>query len=265
MGTSEQVVAEIWGVTGAAYDEISRGSSDAIQHCIDRLRPARGERILDVATATGWAARRLADRGARITGIDFSPAIIEAARKLSENGARKLEFQVADAEKLPFGEGEFDAVISAFGVIYAARPRTAAAEIARVCRSGGRLALTVWASNSVPAQVFELLQGYMRLAGAPPLRSPFEWGGIERISELLEKDFELGFELGTSHLHLPDGEAVWALHVDSYGPIKWLAEHLDPETLSELEERFIEFHNQFRTGLGVRIPREYLVVLGTRR
>ena len=264
MATLREPAEDIWGTTGEAYDEISRGSADAIVHCLDRLRPVAGERIIDVATGTGWTARRLAKRGARVVGIDISPAIIEAARRLSSAEGHRIDFRLANAEDLTAEDEPFDAVVSTFGVIYATRPEAAAAGLARVCRTGGRLALTAWNNHSVPAQVFEMLQSYLpgQAAGAP---SPFDWGRIERIEELLGRDFELDFESGTSYQNLPDGQAVWNLYVESYGPAKWLGQRLDSAALAELETRFVDFHNQFRTGLGVRVPREYLVVIGVRR
>ena len=264
MATLREPADDIWGTTGEAYDEISRGSADAIEHCLDRLRPAPGETIVDVATGTGWTARRLASRGARVVGIDISPAIIEAAQRLSSAEGHRIDFRIGNAEHLTREDERFDAVVSTFGVIYAEDPEAAAAGLARVCRAGGRLGLTTWNSHGVPAQVFELLQGYRpdRATAAP---SPFEWGRIERVEEMLGRDFDLDFESGTSYQNLPNGKAVWELYLESYGPAKWLAERLDRPTLAELESRFVDFHDQFRTGLGVRVPREYLVVIGTRR
>ncbi|MDJ0950152.1 MAG: class I SAM-dependent methyltransferase [Alphaproteobacteria bacterium] len=261
---AEERAADIWGLAGEAYNEISRGSADAAEHCLDRLRPGPGETILDVATGTGFSARRLASRGATVVGIDISPAIIEAAQKLSSRDGNEIEFRVANAEDLPFEDGQFDAVVSIFGVIYAGRAQAAAAELARVCRKGGRLALSVWNAHSVPAQVFELLQSYMPpVSPVPP--SPFEWGEVPRIEELLGESFELDYESGISYHNLPDGEAVWALYLKGYGPLKWLAQVLEKPKLAELERRFVDFHNQFRTNLGVRVPRDYLVAIGTRR
>ncbi len=256
--------ADIWGTAGEAYDEISRVSADAVEHCLDRLRPGHGEAVLDVATGTGWTARRLAVRGARVTGIDISSAIIDAARRLSAIEGLRIEFRVADAERLPFEDGAFDAVVSSFGVIFAGNPEITAAELARVCRRGGRLGLTAWGSNSVPAHVHQLLKEYMPTAiAAEP--SPFRWGSIEFTTELLGRDFDLGFESGTSYLNLPDGKAVWDLYAASYGPLRWLMRTLSSAEMADLENRFVWFHNQFRASLGVRVPREYLVTVGVRR
>lgn len=67
-------VAAIWNAGGAGYDEISRGISDSIEHCVNRLVPRADERVLDVATGTGWTARRVARRGAHAVGVDIGPA-----------------------------------------------------------------------------------------------------------------------------------------------------------------------------------------------
>ena len=73
---TNQAAARTWSNGGHAYDAISRQIADAIEHGVDRLDPRPGQRILDVATGTGWAARRVADRGAHVTGVDFAEDVI---------------------------------------------------------------------------------------------------------------------------------------------------------------------------------------------
>ena len=85
-----------WSAGGAGYERISRQIADAIAHTIDRLAPRAGARILDVATGTGLAARLTQARGAAVTGIDFGPDVIAAARKLDGSGA--IDFRLGDAE-----------------------------------------------------------------------------------------------------------------------------------------------------------------------
>jgi len=132
--------AAVWSSGGAAYDEVSRGILDAIEHAVNRLEPAPGMHILDVATGTGWAARRLAERGLDVTGTDFAPDLLTAARNLASARGLEVPFLEEDAETLPFDDGAFDAVISTFGVMFVQRPEDAATELARVCRPGGRAA-----------------------------------------------------------------------------------------------------------------------------
>ena len=124
-----QTSARVWGAGGRAYDRISRQIADAIEHAVDRLDPQPGERILDVATGTGWTARRVAARAAVVTGVDIGEEVIAAAHELSPD--ESIDFQVGDAEALPFPDGHFDAVISTFGVMFSTRPERAARELAR--------------------------------------------------------------------------------------------------------------------------------------
>ena len=137
-----QQAAKMWGHGGSAYDFISFGISDALAHATQRMWPEPGEKILDVATGTGWSARNLASLGARVTGIDIADDLLEAARALSAHIDPEISYQHADAEALPFDDASFDGVVSTFGVMFAPNQEQAASELARVCRPGGRLVLT---------------------------------------------------------------------------------------------------------------------------
>ncbi len=130
--------AATWGAGGLNYDRISQSISDSIEHCVIRLAPQSGERILDVATGTGWTARRIAARGASVVGVDLGADLIEAAKACAAEDRLTIDFQVGDAEALPFEDQSFNAVISTFGVMFVSKPEVAAAELARVCKKGGQ-------------------------------------------------------------------------------------------------------------------------------
>ena len=255
----------VWSSGGEAYDRISNGILDAIEHAVNRLEPEAGMRIVDIATGTGWAARRLAERGADVTGVDFAPEMLSAARELASARGLDIAFMEGDAEALPFEDGAFSAVISTFGVMFAQRPEDAAAELARVCRPGGRLVLAVWAPDGTVQDMFRIIKGYMpRPEGSPP-PSPFEWGNQERLSDLLGAAFDLRFEQGTSFYREPDGDAAWRTFSEGYGPVRMLANKLDAERREQFQAEFTAFHEGFADELGITVPRTYLVVHGTRR
>ena len=256
--------AAIWNSGGANYDKISRSIADAIEHCVIRLNPQPGEHILDVATGTGWAARRIAARGAQVTGIDLGADLIEAARARAHAEQLTIEFHPGDAERLAFENKTFDAVISTFGVMFVSKPEAAATELARVCKPGGRLALTTWPPDGTIAGMFKVMKPYMAVPASPP-PSPFEWGGRERLQQLLGAHFDLKFETGTTVLREPSGEAAWELFVTCYGPTRTLAETLDPQRQESLKRDFIAFHDGFKTELGIAMPRDYLVTIGVRK
>ncbi len=260
-------VAQSWDAGGGAYDEISRGILDSIEHCVNRVRPREHEHILDVATGTGWTARRLAEHGAQVTGIDISSAELAAASGIARRMGLDIDFRPADAEALPFADASFDAVTSTCGVMFASRPEAAAAELARVCRPGGRVALTTWTPDGQVFGMFSVIKRYMPAPSdpsqAPP--SPFEWGRPERVTELLGNALDLTFEYGTSYYREPDGETAWQTFSTGYGPVATLASKLEEGDREAFRREFVEFHEQFRTPLGICVPRDYVLAYGVRR
>ena len=257
--------AAVWSSGGDRYDQVSRGIADSIEHCVLRLDPQPGERVLDLATGTGWTSRLVAERGAKVVGADIAAELVSAARERAQAEGLAIEYRVADAESLPFADGEFDAVVSTCGVMFASRPEAAAAEIARVTRKGGRVALTTWLPDSNLFKMFMVMRPYMAPPPNPPPPSPFEWGKQERVRELMGKGFDLRFEKGTSFYREPSGEAAWNTFSMSYGPTKSLAASLDEVRRADLRRDFIAFHDGFRNELGICVPREYLLTVGIRR
>jgi SAM-dependent methyltransferase len=260
-----QKPASAWNSGGANYDEISRGIADSIEHAVLRLNPQPGERILDLATGTGWTSRLVAKRGSWLVGVDLGEDLIEFARARAKAEGLDIVYRVGDAESLPFENSEFDAVISTCGVMFATRPDAAASELARVTRKGGRIALTTWLPDSNVFEMFKVMRPYMAAPPNPAPPSPFEWGRLERVRELLNDKFDLKFERGTSFYREPSGEAAWARFSTSYGPTKALADGLDEGRRATLKDEFVAFHERFKTELGICVPREYLLTLGVRR
>jgi SAM-dependent methyltransferase len=257
----DEGAAAIWGAGGRDYDRVSELVADALAHVVDRIVPQSGERVLDVATGTGWTARLLAARGAAVAGVDIGAGVIDAAKAL----APEIDFRVGDAEALPFGDATFDAVTSTFGVMFVNRPEVAARELARTCKKGGRLGLASWMPDGAIAGFFQIMRTYMPPPPVNPPPSPFEWGRPERIRELFGEAFDLRFEAGTTILRMPDGASVWDLWVTAFGPTKILAANLDDSRREQLKADFIAFHERYRNDLGIAMPREYLVTIGRRK
>ncbi len=256
--------AAVWSAGGKDYDQISRGIADSLEHCVLRLNPKPGELILDLSTGTGWTSRLVARRGATVIGVDIATDLLNAARATAEAEGLAIAYEVGDAEDLPFENGQFDAVVSTCGVMFASRPEAAAAELARVCRPGGRIALTTWLSDGNLFKMFQVMKQYMPPPPTPAPRSPFEWGRTERIRELLGGSFDLRFEKGVSSYREPSAEAAWDTFSTGYGPTRSLANSLDPERRAALRDDFIAFHAGFPTELGICVPREYWLTLGVR-
>jgi ubiquinone/menaquinone biosynthesis C-methylase UbiE len=132
----------MWG--SAPFERVSDSISSMHDHLVDRLAPSPGDRWLDLATGTGAVALRAARAGAEVTGLDLAPALIETARSRAAEEGLPVRFEVGDAERLPYGDGSFDVVSSAVGVMFAPDHGAVAAELARVCRPGARLGLACW-------------------------------------------------------------------------------------------------------------------------
>jgi SAM-dependent methyltransferase len=255
--------ARMWGAGGAAYDDISFCISDALAHAAQRLNARAGEAILDVATGTGWSARNVARTGARVAAVDIAPELLAAAETLSAHVRPPIEFRLADAERLPFPDGSFDGVISTFGVIFALDQARAAAELGRVCRPGGRLALATWAPQGSVAAFLGVLARHAE--APPPAASPLAWGDPDEVQTLLGRDFDLAFERGVSHAYHDDVDDVWERYARGFGPVRQLIDGLDAARAATLRRDVDAYHAHYRTPAGLHVTREYLVVIGRRK
>ncbi len=258
-----QPAAALWTQGGAAYDEISFQVSDALSHAVQRLWPRAGERVLDVATGTGWSARNAARWGANVTAVDIGEDLLEAAQELSIHITPAIDYQLADAEKLPFGDASFDRVISTFGVMFAGDQKAAAGELARVCKPGGRLALATWTPGGSVSEFFAM---GARHSGAPaPAVSPMAWGEPDHVTKLLGGHFDLQFEIGLNQVYYPDVDAVWNVFTTGFGPVRALVGRLEAEALEAYRDDFYALQQESVTEFGLHVKREYLLVIGTRK
>lgn len=141
-----------------------------------------GWRVLDVACGNGNATLAAARSGTTAIGVDYVPALLESARERAVSEGLDAEFHAGDAEALPFGEDEFDAVLSVFGSMFAPDHRKTAAEMLRVARPGGRIALASWTPDGFVGQMFGLVSRYV--APPPGIVSPLRWGTEEHLADL---------------------------------------------------------------------------------
>jgi ubiquinone/menaquinone biosynthesis C-methylase UbiE len=141
-----------------------------------------GERVLDVAAGNGNATLAAARRWSDVTSTDYVGALLDRAKERAAAERLAIKFQEADAEALPFADGSFDVVLSTFGVMFTPNQEKAAAELARVCRSGGRIGLANWTPEGFIGQLFRTIGKHV----PPPdgVKSPALWGTGERLKEL---------------------------------------------------------------------------------
>jgi ubiquinone/menaquinone biosynthesis C-methylase UbiE len=230
-----------------------------------------GQRVLDVAAGSGNVAIRAAEAGARVVASDLTPENFEAGRR--EAGARgvQLEWVQADAESLPFDDGEFDVVTSSVGAIFAPDHQAVADELLRVCRPGGTIGMINFTPEGLAAEFFEL---FGRHAPPPPPGAlpPVLWGSEEHVRELFG-DRLASLELTRrEYVERSPGDpaAYCELFKQTFGPVVGLYASLAdrPRRLAALDRDFLGFatrSNQGPTDGAAEYHYEYLLVVGRTR
>jgi SAM-dependent methyltransferase len=227
---------------------------------VERLHPAAGERVLDLATGTGEIAVRAARAGAAVTAIDVAEPMLEKARRRADEEGLEIAFDLGDVEYLPYEDACFDVVVSNFGLVFAPDHANVASELARVACPGARLGFTAWKPNP------KLGELYRRFTEDPiEGREAYEWGREDHVEDMLGADFDVDFEDGTLWLEAESGEEIWELFSQSAPPVVALVRGLEPKTAEEFHQAFVELYEGYRVDGGVRAPRRYLLVLGRRR
>ena len=144
------------------------------EHLCDTADLQAGWRVLDVATGSGNAAIAAARHGCTAVGVDYVPTLLESGRRRAEAEGLSVELLDGDAEALPFPDSSFDAVTSVFGSMFAPDHAKAAAELLRVCRPGGTIALASWTPDGFIGDLFRTVAAHV----PPPagVQSPMLWG-----------------------------------------------------------------------------------------
>jgi ubiquinone/menaquinone biosynthesis C-methylase UbiE len=141
-----------------------------------------GRKVLDVAAGNGMVSLAAARRWCDVTSTDYVASLLERGRARAAAEGLSSEFKVADAEELPFADGSFDTVISTFGVMFTPNQDRAAAELLRVCKSGGQIGLASWTPDGFIGQLFKALGKYLPPPAAA--KSPMLWGTRARLTEM---------------------------------------------------------------------------------
>jgi ubiquinone/menaquinone biosynthesis C-methylase UbiE len=141
-----------------------------------------GWRVLDVATGSGNAAIAAARHGCAAVGVDYVPALLERGRRRAAAEGLDVELLEGDAEALPFPNASFDAVTSVFGSMFAPDHARAAAELLRVCRPGGTIALASWTPDGFIGELFRTVASHVPPPAGVP--SPMLWGTESHLREL---------------------------------------------------------------------------------
>jgi len=202
-----------------------------------------GDRVLDIAAGSGNAALPAARTGARVVASDLTPELLEAGRREAEAQGLEVTWEVADAEALPYRDGEFDAALSCVGIMFAPFHERSAAELLRVVRPGGRIGLVSWTPEGFIGQMFAAMKPY---APAPPpgATPPPRWGDESHVRSLLG-DGVTDVEAGREQLVVDafaTAEGFREFFKERYGPTIAVYRGIagEPEKVAALDEALAE-------------------------
>ena len=221
-----------------------------------------GQKVLDVAAGNGNVSLAAARRWCDVVATDYVPALLERARERAEAERLAIEFREADVEALPFADESFDVVISTFGVMFAPDQARAAAEMLRVCKSGGKIGLANWTPEGFIGRLFKAIGKHV----PPPagVKSPALWGTQARIVELFDARASSITTAPRSFVFRYRSPQHWLeVFKTYYGPVLKAFAALTPTAQAALERdllALVDEGNRATDGSMV-VPSEYLQIV----
>jgi len=225
-----------------------------------------GERVLDVAAGNGNATLAAARRWTDVTSTDYVPTLLERGRARASAEGLPVQFEQADAENLPYADESFDVVMSTFGVMFTPDQEKAAAQMARVCKAGGRIGMANWTPTSIIGELFKLMGRYL----PPPagVKSPALWGTEERLRELFGNRIDsIAIERKNFVFRYRNAAHWLEVFRTFYGPMQKAFGALDNAKQESLAEDLIGLAERFNraTDGSLVAPGEYLEVVIKRK
>ena len=247
------------------YDLFSRFMEKDAEQFFRRLGVTPGTRLLDVGCGAGQLALIAARAGAQVTGCDIATNWIEKARARAAAEGLQVTFEEGDAESLPYADAQFDAVISLIGAMFAPRPDRVAAELTRVCRPGGMIAMANWTPAGFIGQMFKAIARHIAPSGMP---SPVLWGDEATVRDRLREGIAvLEFSLRLYHFDYPfPPDAVVDFFRTNYGPMSRAFASLDMSGQAKLRSELVSLWSAHNKAVDntTKVDAEYLEVIATR-
>jgi SAM-dependent methyltransferase len=249
------------------YDYFSRFMRASAVEFLDRLGVDPGTSLLDVACGSGQLALIAASMGANVSGVDIATNSILAARGRAAAEGYDIRFDEGDAEALPYEAASFDVVASLFGAMFAPRPELVAAELLRVCRPGGRIAMGNWTRDGFIGQMFKT---FARFIAPPGMPSPVLWGDESTVRERLEAHLSnLQLTRVNYQFDYPFSPAdVVEFFRQNYGPTTRAFATLRAADQASLRKELVELwssHNKASGPTRTTVDAEYLEVIAVTR
>ncbi len=255
-----------WEERAEHYDAYTaRFTSPVIETLLDAAQLSPGDAVLDVCCGTGMASAAAAARGCAVTGIDISPAMVETARGKQLNA----QFEVGDAEELPFPDTSFDRVITNFGHLHLPEPDRAIAEAARVLKPGGRYAFTVWCGPD-RSPGFKLIYGTILAhadmdVGLPPAPDPFHLANADAVTGVMHRAGfdEIRLDTFPSVLECGADDLIEFLYRSTVRA-SMLLKSQTPDIRKAIEDALNEGAREFTADGRIALPVPSLVIEGTK-
>jgi SAM-dependent methyltransferase len=250
------------------FGQIAHSIEEVAEDFMARQPLRRGSQVLDVACGTGNLAVIAARHGCVVSGIDIATNLLEQARVRAAKVGLSIDFKEADAEALPFAEGRFDLTVSMFGVMFTPQPDLATAELHRVTRPGGQIALANWTPEGFIGKMFKVFKAHLP---PPPagLPSPMGWGDERTVMERLRygfTDVRLTRRIALMRYPFPPAETVEFFR-QYYGPTNRSFASLAPDAQAALRRDLVELqsaNNIAKTPDTTEVAAEYLEVVASR-
>lgn len=222
-----------------------------------------GARVLDVAAGNGNATLAAARRGAHVVASDYVDELLEGAKRRADADGLVIDTRVADAENLPFEDGAFDAVLSTFGVMFTPNPHRAAAELARVCRPGGRIGLANWHPGGFVGDMFRIIGAHVPPPAGVP--SPMLWGTDDRLAELFAGN-DVAITKRQFTFRYRSAQDFFDTFRTYYGPTVRAWEALDADGRASLEQQLVALADAANRDVNgaLAVPSDYVEVVVTR-
>jgi len=248
------------------YDYFSRFMESSALEFLDRLGVEAGASLLDVACGSGQLGLIAARRGIRVTGIDIAANLILAARGRAVSEGLDARFDEGDAEDMPYADASFDVVATIFGAMFAPRPERVAAELLRVCRPGGTIAMANWTKEGFVGKMFKTISRFIAPPGMP---SPLLWGDESVVRERFgEGVSDLALTRVVYRFDYPFSPAgVVEFFREYYGPANRNFAMLGEGDQAALRGELVDLwtsHNQAKDASRTIVDAEYLEVVGVR-
>src|SRR5689334_5147461 len=247
------------------YDAFARYMEKDAEVFYQRLGITPGTRLLDVGCGAGQLALIAARAGAVVTGCDIATNWLERARTRAAAEGLAITFEEGDAEALPYEDAQFDAVTSMFGAMFAPRPELVAAELSRVCRPGGTIAMANWTPAGFVGQMFKIIAKHIAPSGMP---SPALWGDEATVRDRFRNGIatlKLTPRLYRFEYPFPPDAVVEFFRVN-YGPMTRAFASLDSNGQRSLRSDLVRLWAEHNTAAGdtTLVAAEYLEVVATR-